>query len=146
MLASKHENKILFYKYGNAQYIETHCPWIVSTKKKKRNMVQRIRNCNQASWVLYPIHNSSMQPILDTELQKVCSEGSLQVASLSLPPLHSHAFLGRTNPTGDFRQVFLHFQSKKRNKNRRFLYLYLWITNPFSNIVGRLSPRNGYIK
>lgn len=48
-----------------------------------------------------------MQPILDTELYKVCSEGSLLVASLSLPPLHSHAFLGRTNPTGDFRQVFL---------------------------------------
>ncbi|PAN24193.1 hypothetical protein PAHAL_4G164700 [Panicum hallii] len=48
-----------------------------------------------------------MQPILDTELQKVCSEGSLLVASISLPPLHSHAFLGRTNLTGDFRQVFL---------------------------------------
>lgn len=51
-----------------------------------------------------------MLPILDTELLKVCSEGSLWVASLSsLPPLHSHAFLGRTNPTGDFRQVFLNF-------------------------------------
>ena len=28
------KSKLLFYsKYGKAQYIETHCPWIVSTSK-----------------------------------------------------------------------------------------------------------------
>jgi hypothetical protein len=75
-----------------------------------------------------------MQPILDTELYKVCSEGSLLVASLSLLPLHSHAFLGWTNPTGDFDKSFCLEQEAEPKSS--FLYFHLWITNSFSNIVG----------
>ena len=35
-------------------------------------------------------------------------------------PKDSHAFLGRINPTGFFRQVFLNFESSKRNYKKAF--------------------------
>ena len=48
------------------------------------------------------------------------------------------------NPTGDLQQTslssFFLEQEKKRNYNKAF---FIWRTNPFSNIVGRLYPRNG---
>ena len=70
------------------------------------------RACSR-SW----IHNSK---------KCVCSFGSLLVASLSLLPLHSHAFLGRTNPTGDFRQVFL---LRARSGTKIKLYLFSFMDN-----------------
>ncbi|KAI3666150.1 hypothetical protein L1987_89355 [Smallanthus sonchifolius] len=55
-------------------------------------------------------------------------------------PKESHAFLGRTKPTISDKS-FLIFRA--RSGTTRKLSLSLWITNSFSNIVGRLYPRNG---
>ena len=76
---SQYENYV--YKQGTdtPNTLETHCPWIKTFRHKKND-------CN-SGFEIVTSHCSisdSMQSIMKTDIQKVCSEGSLQVVSLYL--------------------------------------------------------------
>ena len=51
--------------------------------------------------------------------------------------------VGPTQPAISDKSFCLEQEAEQKES---FLYFHLWITNPFSNIVGRFYPRNGYIK
>ena len=81
---------------------------------------------------------------LDGDRTIYCDKWGIFLGSQSLlnsaqaMPKDSHAFLGWTN-----RRFPTSLSSFLEQEAERKLSLSLWITNPFSNIVGRLYPRNG---